>query len=858
MPERPTDEDRMQSESGGGTDSTQPDAAAASQSAHEETSPNIQQDRPPTRDPQRFEPSAKAPDTINLTYPDNSVQAKISAPSARENADRKLKRPLLKASALIFGLFLFIGLIGFGFWVKQLNDTISARLQNALWEIPAKVYARPLEIYAGLAIQPAQLINELQRLGFKKGLAERPGFYSAVTDTSGGITRIDVFNRGFQFSDGNEAARNIAVLFERNRVKALQDLSTDTAEPPAVFRLEPSVIGSIHALQHEDREPVSVAQLPPGFIDTLVAVEDRKFYSHHGISLRGIARAIWVNFKTGRRAQGASTITQQLAKNLFLTPEKTLQRKSKEVVMALLLDFRLPKDEILELYINEVFLAQQGNRAIHGFGLASRFFYDKPLKDTTQEEYALLIGMIKAPSAYNPERNPERSMQRRNVVIRLMQERDVIDDATATHLSETPISLTPPKSDNTYGAYLDLVREQLVRDYPIEELQSLGLRIFTHLDPLIQHTAQNSLQTFVSQKVANSAPIQGAMLVTDANTAEVKAVVGGVDSRKGGFNRALDARRQVGSVIKPAVYLAALEKPQQYTLGTLLEDSPVSLQMPNGSVWQPQNFDKKTRGPVAAIDALADSLNLASVNLALELGMDRVVDALTRLGAGQDIPELPAVALGAVELSPLDVAQMYQTIAADGYNVPLRAISSVTTSEGELLSQYPITVEKVIESDPVYLLRYALTDVMLRGTGRGVSRFLPRQYYVAGKTGTSDERRDSWFAGFAGDYLGVVWLGNDEGKSIPYTGSSGALPVWGALMKKISTRPLQFNTSPSISYVSTDPVSGMRMPDNCKSAYLLPYIKGSSPQESIGCRGNNRPNHLQRLGRWLEDVLDLN
>ena len=860
MPERPTDEHRIQSASNDDTESTAAIASAAPNTPHGDT-PQLtqaQQQNPSLQDSQNSENSTKSSNTLKLKNRNTATSAEPSTRRPPAKTRRKRTHPLVNISALLLGPMLFVGLVGFGLWVQQLNDTISARLQNALWNIPAKVYARPLEIYAGLVIQPSQLINELQRLGFKKGLAERAGFFSVVSDASGGITRIDVYNRRFQFSDGIEAARSIAVLFAGNRVTELQDLSTDTAEPLTVFRLEPSVIGSIHTLQHEDREPVSITQLPAGFIDTLIAVEDRRFYSHQGISIKGIARAIWVNFKTGRPAQGASTITQQLAKNLFLTPEKTLQRKFKEAVIAVLLEFRLPKDEILELYINEIFLAQQGNRAIHGFGLASRFFFDKPLQDTSSEEYALLIGMIKAPSAYNPERNPERALRRRNVVFRLMQEMDVIDETTATSLSELPVTLSLHKSDNTYGAYLDLVRQQLVRDYPIEELQSRGLRIFSNLDPLIQQAAENSLRSFLSHKVANSAPIQGAILVTDANTAEVKAVVGGVDSRKGGFNRALDARRHVGSVIKPAIYLAALEQPQRYTLGTLLDDTPVSLQMPNGSVWQPQNFDRKPRGQVLAIDALADSLNLASVNLALDLRIDRVTDALARLGAGENLPQLPAIALGAVELSPLDIAQMYQTIAADGYNVPLRAISSVTNNEGELLSQYPITVEKVIDSDPVYLLRYALTDVMLRGTGRGVSRYLPRQYYVAGKTGTSDERRDSWFAGFAGDYLGVVWLGNDEGASTPYTGSSGALPVWGELMQKISKRPLQFNTSSSINYVATDPVSGMRMPDKCKSAYLLPYIAGSSPQESVACRGNTLPNRLQRLGRWLEDVLDLN
>ncbi len=794
----------------------------------------------------------------SATPPDRSTsELATQTVSDRQNsvADRQFRWLPVLCSVLL--ILLAAVLLALFFWIKELDRTVSLRLQNALWEIPARVYARPLEIYAGRKLNPAQVIAEMQQLGFRKSLAEQPGSYSVVSDTSGAITRIDIHNRAFTYSDGPETARKIAVFFEGSQIKSLRSLSSDSTTP-AILRLEPAIIGSIHALQHEDREPVSIDDLPDGFADALVAVEDRQFFSHHGFSLRGIARAAWVNLRTGRRTQGASTLTQQLAKNLFLSPEKTLQRKLTEVVMAILLEYRLSKDEILELFINEVFLAQQGNRAIHGFGLASRFFYDKPLRDTTKDEYALLIGMIKAPSAYNPERNPERSIQRRNVVISLMKQQQLIDEATSSELSARPITLAASKTNNIYGAYLDLVREQLLRDYPLDELQSRGLRIFTHLDPAIQQTAQQSLTSFIRKAAGQTPATQGAILVTDSSTGEVKAVVGGVDNRQGGFNRALDARRQVGSVMKPAVYLSALEKSSRYTLATLLDDAPVSLQMPNGSVWQPENFDKTSRGKTLAIDALADSLNLATVNLALEVGIKDVVNTIEKLGAADNLPELPSLALGAVELSPFNITQMYQTIAADGYNVPLRAISSVTDSNNELLSQYPISIEQKFDSESMYLLRYALTDVMLRGTGRRISDHLPREYYVAGKTGTSNEQRDSWFAGFADDYLAVVWLGNDEGHPIPYAGSTGALPVWGNLMREISRRPLQFQTSAAISYVSTDPVSGKRMPESCKSAYLLPYVSGTEPQESINCTTPARKTRLHRFGRWLENVLDLN
>jgi len=768
----------------------------------------------------------------------------------------KTKRSLLWLLGGGLLLFLLIALVAFVYQFRKFDQQIEARLSQSLWEIPARVYARPLELYPGSALPAEILVQELERLRYTSALAESPGTYSVVSNTSGNIKQIDVYTREFEFSDGFEAARKFDIQFDSGRIKSIQLVSESAEAFSQVVRFEPTEIGTIHALQHEDREPVQLSELPEGFVDTLIAVEDKKFYSHRGISLRGVLRATLANIRSGSRSQGASTITQQLVKNLFLSPEKTWRRKLSEMGMALLLERRLEKEEILELYINEVFLTQHGNRAIHGFGLASKFFFDKPLGETRPHEYALLIGMIKAPSAYNPERNPERATRRRNVVISVMESEGHVDSIEAEDLTGRALSLAPREAsnDSTYAAYLDLVRQQLLEDYALDELQSRGLRIFTHLDPVLQQQASKSLIDFIASRDRKPEPtLQGAVLITDARTAEVKAIVGGRDSRPGGFNRALDARRHVGSVLKPAVFLTALEQKEQYTLGTLVDDEPVSLSMPNGSVWKPENFDKEHRGPVTIIDALADSLNLATINLALELGIDNVIKTLTRLGLQQELPEVPALALGTVDLSPLDVARMYQTIAANGYNVPLRAISSVTDLDGNLISQYPINVEQKFDSESMYLLRYALTDVMLHGTGRGVSQFLPRDHYVAGKTGTSNDQRDSWFAGFSSDYLGVVWLGNDEGGTINMTGSSGALRVWAELMQKISKRPLKFNAPDAIVFQPINPENGERVSKSCRSGYVVPYIEGTQPLRKSPCPDNRGLG--RRLASWLEGIL---
>jgi len=616
-----------------------------------------------------------------------------SIPVQTDSRKRKWPWYLLGVIAICFLLLSLLTLL----WLSRFDRVISERLDTAIWDIPAKVYARPLELYAGQNLDARALTVELNGLGYRQNLDiednKETGSYNIIQRPSGAdgipITGIEIHLREFDFTDSSQPSQTVVVNI-RNTTVVSVETTDSTKSSKQGFRLDPLLIGTLHSPHHEDRETLKLDQLPDGFIETLLAVEDKRFYSHFGVSVRGTLRALLANLKSGRKAQGGSTLTQQLVKNLFLNPEKTYSRKLREVGMALVLEWRYEKDRILELFINEVFLAQQGGRAIHGFGLASRYFFDKPVSETTLAESALLIGMIKAPSAFNPERNPERARERRNTVLNILENDGLIEAERAEAIRSQPVkvasSSTSASAITQHSAYLDLVRRQLVRDYSETALQSDGLRIFTNFNPAVQAAAERSLQRFRTRFSRNHPDkdpsfLQTAIVVSDRATGEVQAIVGGIDSRPGTFNRALDARRPIGSLAKAAVYLSALES-GDYTLGSILDDSRFELKLPNGDIWKPENFNRKVRGNVLLIDALAYSLNLPAARVAMDTGLDKVVDTFHKLGIESDITALPSIALGTLELTPLEVNRMYQTIANDGFSQPRDTVPAAVCAGG--------------------------------------------------------------------------------------------------------------------------------------------------------------------------------
>jgi penicillin-binding protein 1B len=599
--------------------------------------------------------------------------------------------------------------------------------------------------------------------------------------------------------------------------------------------------------------------VPPLLAKALIAVEDRDFYRHRGVSLRGIARAFVANIRAGSTVQGGSTLTQQLVKNFFLSNERSIWRKANEAIMALLLEWHYDKSEIMEAYINEIFLGQDGKRSIHGFGLASYFYFEKPLQSLRTDEIALLVGIVKGPSYYSPRRSPERALERRNLVLDLLVEQGELNPAEGEAAKAEPLNVVALEKSNitSYPAFMDLVRRQLRRDYKEEDLNSEGLQIFTTLDPIVQYESERALSKWLNRlgksKDLPDSELQGASVVVSVDGGEVLSVVGGRNPQFAGFNRALDAVRPIGSLIKPAVYLTALQQSDKYTLVSPLDDGPLTLELENGDEWQPQNFDKENHGMVPLYMALSHSYNLSTTRLGLEVGLPAIIDTLNRLGVEKDIKPYPSLLLGSLALAPIEVAQMYHTLAAGGFRTPLRAIRDVLTAQGEPLQRYPLSVKKVVDSEPVYLLNAALRETARRGTGRGVYQFVRPDLTVSGKTGTSNDLRDSWFAGYTGDKLGIVWVGMDDNRPAALTGSSGALKVWGEIFQSINTTSA-IDTPPSdVELVTIDTETQLLAGSRCDSGLQLPFIKGTAPLEQSGCGGS-----VTERGRagWLDRLFN--
>jgi penicillin-binding protein 1B len=752
-----------------------------------------------------------------------------------------LFRPFLKKLQAFFaGGRLRVGvllvLLCLSAFLLYLDVTIRDTFEGKRFSLPARVYGRPLELYPGLKLSQSQLTSELKLLGYRESSrVEDPGSFRRVDQD------FEIVTRPFDYWDRKQSALFLRTEFKEDRIVSLGDFNSESLITLA--RLDPPLIGGIYPGHNEDRALIKLDEVPPALIEALIAVEDRKFYSHRGIDPRGIARAI-VTMVSGGGVQGGSTITQQLVKNFFLSSERTLQRKFTEVLMAILLELHYSKAEILETYANEIYLAQDGNRAIHGFGLASHFYFDVPLSQLELPQAALLVGLVKGPSYYDPRRHPERALERRNLVLQELSRQGKISQKQFVSAKAKPLGVIskPPTGTSKFPAFLELVHRQLRRDYHEDDLRSEGLRIFTTFDPQVQHAAEQALTTRLTQleKSRKLPPhsLEGAVVVTGSQNGEVQAVLGGRDARFEGFNRALDAQRPVGSLLKPVIYLTALEQPKRYTLISLLDDSHLVWRERGIKDWEPSNYDKKYHGDVPLRLALANSYNISTARLGLELGVATVLDKVHRLGIERELPVYASSLLGAQALTPMEVTQLYQTLAGGGYRTALRAIREVLSADGKPLQRYPLAVEQVASPAPVYLLTTALQGVVQEGTAQGLQNYLSPELGVAGKTGTTDGLRDSWFAGFTGDRVAVVWIGRDDNEPTGLTGASGAMTVWGEMMTKLDPEPLAPPTPEDVELIWIDSRSQLRVSEKCAGATKIPFIKGSEPAEVTPCVGS--------------------
>jgi len=717
-------------------------------------------------------------------------------------------------------------------WVVYLNHQVTTEFEGRKWDLPSRVYARAMELYPGAQVSLRDLELELKFSGYRRGDdAARPGQYRVRGNT------LEVYRRSFRFPEGAEEARRIEVRLADGAIERVGDAGTGEALDLA--RLDPAEIASIYPLQKEDRTLVDIEAVPPLLVTGLQAVEDRHFKQHAGVDLKGIARAMLANLRAGRAVQGGSTLTQQLVKNFFLTQDRTVVRKFNEAIMALLLEYHYDKAEILEAYINEVFLGQQGAYAVHGFGRASEFYFDQPLERLEPGQIALLIGLVRGPSYYNPRKHPQRARDRRDQVLAIFAETGLLSDREAQAQRDTGLGVTesPRARGSRYPAFVDLVRLQLSQVYREEDLRTEGLRIFTTLSPAEQEKAQAAVTQGLRQLAERGLPasLQGALVLADVASGEVRALVGDRDADRVGFNRALNARRQIGSVIKPLVYLLALEHEADYNLLTPILDEPLALKESDGSLWSPDNYDGVSHGQVTLLEALTRSYNQATVRLGMTLGVNHLLSRLEQLGVSAEVDPVPSVFLGAVELTPLEVTQIYQSMAAGGFTVPLRAVLAVETAEGGDLVRYPLRMLPQSRREAIGVLNYALTQVVEQGTASRLPALLGQPVTVAGKTGTTNDRRDSWFVGYTRNRVAVAWVGNDDNRPAGVTGSNAAMQLWARLFRELPLEPVDLRMPDGAAWLWVDRGSGRLSAEQCPGAVQIPYVAGSEPRETTAC-----------------------
>ena len=747
--------------------------------------------------------------------------------SKEKLARRKKIRSILWKLALVF-VVLFAG------FTLYLDSVIQSKFKENRWQLPARVYAQSLELANDKPMTATRLRQELELLGYRKVVkATRQGDYENYQSS------FFIYIREFRFWDGLQEAQPVSFNIDSGRIANLKN--RDTGETLQMARLDPLLVGQFHPNRLEDRILVHLDDVPEHFKQALLTVEDRDFYNHSGVSPKAVMRALWHNITSEGRSQGGSTITQQLVKNYFLTNERTLWRKFKEAIMSVILEVRYEKDDILQAYYNEVYFGQDGGRAIHGVGLASQYFFDKRVRDLTPAQSALLVGMLKSPSGYNPRRNKEAALQRRNQVLNLMYQQKHLTEQQFEQQRETTLSVVnkPTLKLSRVPAFMDLVQRRLQDSYSDEELKSEGLRIFTTLDPVMQRYTEekvaSTLSRIESTKGIDEDSLQTAVIITSSETGNILALVGDRYSDKAGFNRAIDAKRQIGSVIKPYVVLAALEKSNQYDLATIISDEPLSLKQRDGTLWQPRNYDRQHHGRVPLFVALMKSYNIAMARLGQQVGIDNVADFIEQAGVESEVRALDALPLGVLELTPIELAGLYQSLASGGLKIKPEAITAVTDNQGELLERYPIESERIASELNTYLVKAGMQLVVEKGTARYLHNQNPFTNF-AGKTGTTNDLKDSWFAGFSGEHLAVVWVGRDDNKEANITGSSAALPVFTDIFNGIPTERLKLGYEENIEWKLIDPATGLIADDYCEESIEIPFIRGTAPTENANCQ----------------------
>ncbi|WP_049293920.1 bifunctional glycosyl transferase/transpeptidase [Franconibacter helveticus] len=694
-------------------------------------------------------------------------------------------------------LVLVVVMVAYGVYLDQ---KIRSRIDGKVWQLPAAVYGRMVNLEPDSLYSKQEMIKLLEATQYRQVTKmTRPGEFTVQANS------IEMIRRPFDFPDSKEGQVRARLTFSGDRLESIENM--DSGRQFGFFRLDPRLITMLSSPNGEQRLFVPRTGFPDLLVDTLIATEDRHFYEHDGISVYSIGRAVVANLTAGRAVQGGSTLTQQLVKNLFLTNKRTLWRKANEAYMALIMDARYSKDRILELYLNEVYLGQSGDDQIRGFPLASLYYFGRPVEELSLDQQALLVGMVKGASLYNPWRNPKLALERRNLVLRLLQEQQVIDQELYDMLSARPLGVQPRGGViSPQPAFMQMVRQELQSKLGDKVKDLSGVKIFTTFDSVAQDAAEKAVTEGIPAliKQRKLKDLETAMVVVDKTTGEVRAMVGGANPQFAGYNRAMQARRSIGSLAKPATYLTALSQPNQYRLNTWIADAPISLRQPNGQVWSPQNDDHRYSGQVMLVDALARSMNVPTVNLGMALGLPAVTETWTKLGVPKEqLHPVPAMLLGALNLTPVEVAQAFQTIASGGNRASLSVLRSVIAEDGTALFQSFPQAERAVPAQAAYLTLYTMQQVVQRGTGRALAAKFPK-LHLAGKTGTTNNNVDTWFAGIDGREVVITWVGRDNNQPTKLYGASGAMAIYQRYLSNQSPVPLELTQPEDIVDMGVD------------------------------------------------------
>lgn len=775
-----------------------------------------------------------------------------------------LKRPrdkTLKFALLFLVIFLSSGTL-FGTWyLGSLEDVLTDKFEGQKWIFPSKIYSDTYLLYVGMNLRAEELSEKLRRLGYQevRNAPQARGEYRFLKREG----LVEIYLQDFAYPLEKFKGFPVRINLQGNTVAKMADQTT--GEEHFSLELEPELVTGLYNRIWQERRLVKLSEVPPLLVNAILSVEDERFYRHRGIDPVAILRASWINLRSGGIVQGGSTLTQQLMKNFFLDDERTLKRKFKEALMALIAERKYSKNEILENYLNEIYLGQKGAQGIFGIWEASQFYFSKEPGELTVGEMALIAGLIRAPGRYSPYRSVELAAQRRNVVLGKMFEEKFITRAQyEAALREVIQRRELIKVVNDAPFYVDFLRRELAEIYSNKVLTADGLRIFTSLDLHLQRVAEKALadglkrleETYPSlRKRGEDDHLEGAVVVIKPQTGEIKAMAGGRDYQKSQFNRVFQARRQPGSVFKPFVYLAALlygseEAGKKFTPVSLVDDSPFTW-IYEGKEWRPDNYKAEYFGTVTFRTALEKSLNSATARIAREVGIRHVRDIAYRLGIESSLPAYPSLTLGSVEVSPLEVAVAFSTLANSGVRTHPLAVKQVIDQEGRVLEKRDIRVQRVISPQLAFMMNHLLKGVLDRGTARG-ARLQGFDRPAAGKTGTTNDTKDAWFVGYTPDLLAVVWVGFDNQTKLGLSGSQAALPIWTDFMKRATagTPVTDFVPPPGVKTVNVDPLSGYRATPNCPQIIPEVFLEGEEP--SGYC-----PLHPAPLTRLLQESVDL-